>query len=246
MVCVENIYTHKKEKLVKENVLMNIAHALWEVANFKTFHSLWARLVNLIETRRVYYFSTDSTAVGSSCFASEAYHSRSALSDSTDRNRSGHISCQSESVLKRKCQICKCVTQDCCKWSTLHFHRQVAWNRVGWKSDYDEWSWLLFEKSDCKITTSVNVKLAWWCHWKALTANEFRRLFREGPWGRAEKRLGVQASWVHELGLFYGNNNKKMIARKIHVPILKTTAGVDCVCWDGWPWLTRYRGNLFN
>ena len=55
------------------------AHGLWEVANFKTFHSLRAELANLIETRRVYYFSTDSTTVGSKCFASEAYHSRSIL-----------------------------------------------------------------------------------------------------------------------------------------------------------------------
>ena len=74
-------------------------------------------------------------------------------------------------------------------------HRQVAWNRVNWKSDYDEWSGLLFEKSNCEIATSVNVKLAGWRHWTALTANEFRRLFRrEGPWERAEKRLGVQAT----------------------------------------------------
>ena len=70
-------------------------------------------------------------------------------------------------------------------------HRQVAWNRVNWKSDYDEWSWLLFEKSNCEIATFVNV--AGWRHWTALAANEFRRLFREGLWERAEKRLGVQA-----------------------------------------------------
>ena len=38
-----------------------------------------AELANLIETRRVYYFSTDSTAVGSNCFDSEAYHLRSVL-----------------------------------------------------------------------------------------------------------------------------------------------------------------------
>ena len=33
--------------------------------------------LNLIETRKVYYFSTDCAVLGSSCFASEAYHSRS-------------------------------------------------------------------------------------------------------------------------------------------------------------------------
>ena len=56
---------------------------------------------------------------------------------------------------------------------------------------------VLFEKSDCEISTPLNyVKLAWWCHWTALAANEFRRLFREGPWERAEKRLGVQATVI--------------------------------------------------
>ena len=79
-------------------------------------------------------------------------------------------------------------------------HRQVAWNRVHWKSDYDEWSRLLFEKSDCEIATSVNVKLVWWRHWTVLTVNEFRCLFREGPWERAEKQLGVQAGWENMRG----------------------------------------------
>ena len=74
-------------------------------------------------------------------------------------------------------------------------HRQAAWNRVDWKSDYDEWSWLLFEKSDCEIATYINVKLAWWRHWKALTANKFRCLFWKGPCEWAKNRLGVQARW---------------------------------------------------
>ena len=39
--------------------------------------TLWAELANSIKTRRIY--STDSTAVGSSCFVSEAFHSRSVL-----------------------------------------------------------------------------------------------------------------------------------------------------------------------
>ena len=51
--CVENIYTNKEDKLVKENVLVNIyAHVLWEIANFKAFDSLWAELDRDLQIRR--------------------------------------------------------------------------------------------------------------------------------------------------------------------------------------------------
>ena len=59
---------------------------------------------------------------------------------STDRTRSGHVSCRPESMLwwKGHLQTCvhKRIHRDCCKWSTLHFTHsmQVACNRVDWKS----------------------------------------------------------------------------------------------------------------
>ena len=121
--------------------------------------------------------------------------------DRNERNQSRHISCLPESVLKRKCHLQTCVHKRthryCCKWSTLHFTQasSLRYSRVDRKSDYDEWSWLLFEKSDCEIATYINVKLAWWRHWKALTANKFRCLFWEGPCEWAKNRLGVQARW---------------------------------------------------
>ena len=56
-------------------------------------HSFRAEAANLIETHRVYYFSTDQVIIQEAFFAD----------DSTDRNRSGHISCRPYwSVLKHR------------------------------------------------------------------------------------------------------------------------------------------------
>ena len=91
MVCsmfgVENIYTNKEEKLVKENVLMNMPTGCEKLQISKHFTQFVSQTCEL-DRRRVYYFSTDCTAVGSSCFASEANHSRSILYRWQNRQKS--------------------------------------------------------------------------------------------------------------------------------------------------------------
>ena len=163
------------------------AHGLWKIANKKIPRCE----PNLIETRIIYCFSAHSITVKSSCFISEAYHSRKVFTgDSTDKNRSVHISCRcwSENA------ICKHVYTRGLIGIVVNevqciSHRQVAWNRLNWKSDYDEWSWLLSKKSEIALPLG---------HWTALWANEFRlqSSVLEGPWERAEKRLGVQAIYI--------------------------------------------------
>ena len=65
-----------------------------------------------------------------------------------DTFRVGHNPCWSENGICLTC-VHKRTHRD---WIS---HRQVAWNRVDWTSDYDEWSWLLFGKSDCEIATPL-------------------------------------------------------------------------------------------
>ena len=97
---------------------------------------------------------------------------------------------------KRHLQTCvhDRTDRDCRKWSTLHY-TQASSRELGWKEERLR-RVELFRKSDHEIATS----LAWWRHWTALMANEFRRQFREGPWERAKKRLGVQATLILSQG----------------------------------------------
>ena len=101
---VENIYANQKQKLVKENVLVNTPTGCEKSHISNKFTR--AELANLIETRRVNYFSTDSTAIGSSCIASEAYHSRSVLCGWQYRQkskRSRFVSTQIHVIAKIPC-----------------------------------------------------------------------------------------------------------------------------------------------
>ena len=80
MVCsmfgVENIYTNKGETCQGE---CSHEHAGCEKLQISKKFTQFVSQTCELDRRRVYYFSTDCTAVGSSCFASEANHSRSIL-----------------------------------------------------------------------------------------------------------------------------------------------------------------------
>ena len=90
--CVKNISTNQKKKLVRKECSREYAHGLWEVVKFQItwFTRCKPNLQNWSRLAEFHYFSTDPTVLGSSCFASEAYHSRKRSSRMAVRR---HVSC---------------------------------------------------------------------------------------------------------------------------------------------------------
>ena len=150
-------FSNQKEKLLKEECSREYSHGLWEVIKFLF---LWAELANLIETRRViYYFSTDCAVLGSSCFASEAYYSRTILCGwhrtKSKRARfvlfAGHLPCHLQTCTRGLIGITAV---------NRNFTQASILTEGGFKEQLRRVE--LFGKSDCEIATSVNVKLEWW------------------------------------------------------------------------------------